>query len=385
MTATTYWATDTDHTRRLRTQMVTMLVRAGDLVDPRWQDVYATVPRHALIPYYYRPDNYKKVDGTTARDYQTWLKAVYSDETLITKKTAHAVTSSGTMPGLIALMLAALDVADGHKVLQVGTGSGYTAALLCERLGSNNVTTVDIDPGLVDTARDRLSALSYQPTAIAGNGAEGYPPNAPYDRILATCALRHVPAAWLAQARPGSRIVAPMAKGLFVLDVHGTEEASGRFLPIGGYFMPLRTTTDNNAENLGQKPLARNGNTRRTILGPRETYYQQHVRFLLTVALPEVSVGQHGPSLDDLAIQDCRGSYARLDRSHDGSFIVTEAGPRQLWTEVEHVHQQWCLWDQPHRERFGLSVTPTRQWIWLDKPTGEHMWDIRAEHRPIHR
>src|SRR5215470_3858296 len=316
MTLATHWATDTDHARWLRTRMVTMLVDAGDLVDPRWQDVYTTVPRHALIPYYYRPDNYKKVDGTTVQDYPTWLNAVYSDETLITKKTAHTVTSSGTMPGLIALMLTALEVHDEHNVLQVGTGSGYTAALLCERLGSNNVTTIDIDQELVYAARDRLSTLGYQPTAITGNGAEGYPPKAPYDRILATCSLRHVPTAWLAQTQPGSRIVAPMAKGLFVLDVHGAEEASGRFLPTGGYFMPLRNTANDNNTETSRQPLASNGNTRRTALGPRETYYQQHVRFLLTVTLPEVSVGQHGPSLDDLAIQDNQGSYARLDQSH---------------------------------------------------------------------
>jgi hypothetical protein len=167
-----------------------------------------------------------------------------------------------------------------------------------------------------------------------------------------------------------------MATGLFVLDVHGTEEASGRFLPTGGYFMPLRNTINDDNAGTPRQPLARNGGTRRTALGPRETYYQQHVRFLLTVALPGVSVGQHGPSLDDLAIQDNEGSYARLDRTHDGSFTVTETGPRQLWADVEHVHQQWHLWKQPHRDRFGLNVTHTRQWIWLDEPTGEYAWDI---------
>jgi protein-L-isoaspartate O-methyltransferase len=357
--------------------MVTTLVHAGDLVDTRWQDVFAAVPRHVLVPYYYRPDNYQKVDGTTARDYDTWLRKVYSDETLITQKTSHTVTSSGTMPGLIALMLAALDIHDEHRVLQIGTGTGYTAALLCQRLGPNNVTTVDLDTELVNTARARLSTLGYHPTVVAGNGTEGYPPHAPYDRILATCSLTHVPTAWLAQTRPDSRIVAPMAKGLFVLDVHSNEEASGRFLPTGGYFMPLRDTT-NNARPHGQEPPTRNGDTRPTTLGPRETFYQQHVRFLLTVVLPEVSVGQHGPSLDDLIIQDGRGSWARLDRSPDGAFIVPESGQRQLWAEVENVHQQWHLWNQPHRDRFGLSVTPARQWIWLDDPIGEHTWEISA-------
>jgi protein-L-isoaspartate O-methyltransferase len=159
--------------------MVTALVQAGDIRDERWRQVFATVPRHALVPRYYQADDYREIDGTTEAGHSTWLRSVYSDETLITQKTTHMVTSSGTMPGLVALMLRALDVHDHHRVLQIGTGTGYTAALLCERLGSHHVTTIDIDPELVRTARTRLASMSYRPTAVAGNGADGYLPHAP--------------------------------------------------------------------------------------------------------------------------------------------------------------------------------------------------------------
>lgn len=139
-------------------------------------------------------------------------------------------------------MLTALRINAGDNVLHVGTGTGYTAALLCEGLGSSKVTTVDIDPDLSNAARTRLDHLGYAPAVVTGNGAQGYAPNAPYDAILATCALRRIPVDWLAHTVPGARIVAPLATGLIALDVTGPGHASGRFLAPGGFFMPLRDT-----------------------------------------------------------------------------------------------------------------------------------------------
>lgn len=92
-----------------------------------------------------------------------------------------------------------------------------------------------------------------------------------------------------------------------------------------------------------------------------------------------MSVGQHGPSLDELIICDHAGSTARLDTSDNGTFVVTETGSRALWTEVEQLQQLWQACDRPHRERFGLSVIPGRQWIWLDTPDSTHTWDLPAD------
>ncbi|MGQ0773875.1 MAG: methyltransferase domain-containing protein [Pseudonocardiales bacterium] len=373
------WDADTDRTRRLRERMVSALAQAGDITDERWRQAFAAVPRHALVPRYYRADNYQKIEATVPTDQTTWLQAVYSDETLITQKTPRTVTSSGTMPSLIALMLNALDVHDHHQVLQVGTGTGYTAGLLCERLGSDRVTTIDIDPELVQAAHARLASVGYQPTAVTDDGAGGYPPNAPYHRVLATCGLSHIPSAWLAQAAPGARIVAPVAKGLIVLDVLDADYADGRFLAEGGYFMPLRHSIHDTDSSSATAVAATSSRSRPTALGPRDTFYHQHVRFFLTIALPEVSVAQHGPSIDDLIIQDTTGSSARLDTTPNDSFLVTEAGPRSLWTEVEQLHHLWRDCDQPRRQRFGLTVTPERQWIWLDTPHGQHTWDIPTQ------
>lgn len=377
MSTADWSAADTDQTRELRSQLVAALVVAGDITDQRWRHVFATVPRHALVPRYYRSDNYQEIDGSTEDDHPTWLQSVYSDETLITQITPYTVTSSGTMPGLVALMLRALDVHDHHRVLQVGTGTGYTAALLCERLGSQQVTTIDIDPELVRAASIRLASVGYQPSAITGNGAHGHPAHAPFDRFLATCSLHRIPSVAL-PSRPGRPDRRAHRQGAHRPRRRRRGSRRRPFPVRGGYFMPLRDSGDDSVD-IDHTATTTQDEPRHTSLGPRDTFYQQHMRFLLTVALPEVSVGQHGPSLDELIICDHAGSTARLDTSDNGTFVVTETGSRAPWTEVEQLHQLWQACDQPHRERFGLSVIPGRQWIWLDTPDSPHTWDLPAD------
>ncbi|MGH3564512.1 MAG: methyltransferase domain-containing protein [Pseudonocardia sp.] len=368
---------DTEHVQALRERMVTELVDSGALTEEAWRHAFTAVPRHALVPRFYRINDRAVIDSANPDDAATWLETVYSNKTLVTQITPTDVTSSGTMPGLIAKMLTALRINTGDNVLQVGTGTGYTAALLCERLGSNKVTTVDVDPDLSKDARTRLGDVGYTPTVVTVNGAHGYAPNAPYDAILATCALRSIPADWLAQAAPGARIVAPLATGLIAFDVTGPDQASGRFLMPGGFFMPLRDT------NQKGKPTTSSNGTRRdprtTELGPRQTFYEDHLRFLLTVALSDVCTGQHGPAWEDLTISDSAGSTARLDRTENGAFLVTETGPRTLWNEVEHLHHQWQAWGRPHRERYGLTITAQSQTIWLDKPHDTPTWPLPGD------
>jgi protein-L-isoaspartate O-methyltransferase len=198
------------------------------LQTPAWREVFERTWRHPYVPDYY-PDKDTLpvlcIDGPRRGE---WLDAVYSDTTLITKlmpvplsrslrpAIEMTYTSSSTLPSLVLDMLEQLEVHDGHHVLEIGTGTGYNADLLCERLGSQCVTSVDIDPELVDLARERLAVNGHTPTLAAVDGHTGYPPGAPYDRIIATCAVPTIPAAWLEQAAPGAVILT---------DVHG---------PLGG-------------------------------------------------------------------------------------------------------------------------------------------------------
>ncbi|MBX6769030.1 MAG: methyltransferase domain-containing protein, partial [Actinomadura rubrobrunea] len=171
------------HAARLAAQ----LAEQGALTDPAWRRAVEAVPRHVFVP------------GVS-------LVLVYSDATLVTQHKQHPdqpgfawATSSSTRPGFTLRLLHLLDIADGMDVLEIGTGTGYTAALLCHRLGSQHVTTVDIDPDLTRAARRHLAHAGYQPNVTTGDGLHGDPAHAPYDRVLATVAHEHVPYAWVEQ------------------------------------------------------------------------------------------------------------------------------------------------------------------------------------------
>src|SRR5262249_35234261 len=184
------------HTRTL----VDRLVAAEELADPAWREAFLAVPRHLFVPGH---------DLTEA----------YADEALVTQtRTAHAdggssvelPTSSASAPSVVAAMLDRLNVSDGMRVLEIGTGTGYNPALLAHRLGGDRVSSVDLDPDLIDAAERAIVSAGYRVRLHAGDGYEGLAEAAPFDRIIATCAITHVPPRWIHQLTPGGRIVAPL-------------------------------------------------------------------------------------------------------------------------------------------------------------------------------
>jgi protein-L-isoaspartate O-methyltransferase len=185
------------------------LVRGGSLTDPAWHDAFARVPREIFVPHFFVPwkgrPGWRLVEGD-----EEWLDGVYSDEALVTQMNGDddalraarrgqtvegRPTLSSSAPSLMAAMLHALDVAEGMTVLEVGTGSGYNAAVLAQRLGDDRVTTIEVDPAVAQRARIALAAAGCRPTVATGDGAAGYPPRARYDRVIATVAFPRVPLA----------------------------------------------------------------------------------------------------------------------------------------------------------------------------------------------
>ena len=126
-------------------------------------------------------------------------------------------------------MLDQLDVQPGHRVLEIGVGSGYNAALLGYLVGENGtVVSVDVDADLVAYARERLAACRVsQVTVGCGDGGLGWPEHAPYDRIIATVGAWDIAPAWVAQLAPHGRLVVP-------LDLRGPQRSIA-FQPIGDH------------------------------------------------------------------------------------------------------------------------------------------------------
>lgn len=113
------------------------------------------------------------------------------------------------MPSVVFRMLQDLDVQPGNRVLEIGTGSGWNAALLAHRLRTENVVTVELDSVVAAEARTALNVFGLPVSVINRDGLKGYPEGGLYDRVIATCGFRELPFAWVEQSRPGGVIVVP--------------------------------------------------------------------------------------------------------------------------------------------------------------------------------
>lgn len=155
-------------------ELVAELTADGALRTPAWCSAFEQVPRHLFVPLIYRRDrrgDLRAVDGRDPAQRETWLTEVYCDDSLITQlaqvRPGYALrpftvpASSSTRPSLMARMLEDLELTDGMRVLEIGTG--YNAALLAHRFGAAHVHSVDIHPGLIAAARNRLARLNYVP------------------------------------------------------------------------------------------------------------------------------------------------------------------------------------------------------------------------------
>ncbi|MGH3907116.1 MAG: methyltransferase domain-containing protein, partial [Pseudonocardiaceae bacterium] len=236
-------------------QLAEQLVAAGKLKSAAWRDAVCAVPRHEFVPEVFgqdRADRYdetwRQLDTTTEQGRRDWLDQVYSNTALITAldrtTQSPSLLSTSSMPALMTRMLETLDVHDGHRVLEIGTGTGYNAALLSYRLGDTDVFSVDIEPSLVELARQRLARVGYHPTLVAADGAAGLPEHAPYDRIIATCSVPTVPWQWVTQTRPGGVILTDVKTSLMAGSLgrltRYPDHAEGPFDRTYAAFMGLR-------------------------------------------------------------------------------------------------------------------------------------------------
>lgn len=191
-----------------------------------------------------------------ASEPQRWRAAVYSNHVIVTQfddgdtvwpDVGYWPTSSCSMPSAVLGMLDALDVRAGMRVLEVGTGTGYNAALLAARLGDERVATVEVDPVLADQARSVLIAAGCTSTVICEDGAAGWRAGAPFDRIIVTAAVKfgRVPYSWVEQTTPGGIILTPLktdftAGPLVAFTVGRDGTATGRVVPLRVAFMEIR-------------------------------------------------------------------------------------------------------------------------------------------------
>ena len=186
-------------TQALRDGLVTELKAEGYVRSGAVEAALRSVPRHLFIPWRNPEDAYRGTEGA-----------------MVDPDTTPETCSTVSQPIAVAMMLEGFDVKPGMRVLEIGAGSGYNAALLAHLIGEHgHIVTVDVEDFLVEKARKQLAAAGFERVeVVCGDGALGYPPHAPYDRIVATVGLPDIPTAWPEQLAPGGKIVVPLHLGV---------------------------------------------------------------------------------------------------------------------------------------------------------------------------
>ncbi|MGH3718446.1 MAG: rRNA adenine N-6-methyltransferase family protein [Pseudonocardiaceae bacterium] len=363
-----------------------------------WRELISEVPRDPFIPetIWVDRDAGHPQSGFAALsrqdDPQRWRELLSANEPVITQvdeghtavgDTGWSPSSSCSKPSIVADMLDALDVHPGHTVLEIGTGTGWNAALLCRRVGERGrVVSIEVDPVIAEASRAALARAGYSPLVITADGAQGYPDAAPYDRLVATASVREiVPSTWLEQTRPGGLIVTPW----------GTDYCNGVMLT-------LHVAADRTATGLfgGDLSFMRLRSHRRRFYEPAQSEIQHaqmtttdvhgwdffHMinsdqaafsiglkvpRCALTVDLDTAGADHNALELDDITTR----SWARLDAdlTSPDKLVVRQLGPRRLWDEAEAAYDWWYDHGKPTLDRFGMTVTTDTQIVWLDEPS----------------
>ncbi|PNG20378.1 protein-L-isoaspartate(D-aspartate) O-methyltransferase [Streptomyces cahuitamycinicus] len=357
------------------------MVIGGSLRTEPWRRAAAAVPRHEFL----RDGYFRRVAGPQfhsawepVREGDSyWFEGCYADVSLVTQIAGTIVpedirgtitrepTSSSTLPSLVLRMLEDLQVEDGHKVLEIGTGTGYSTAVLCARLGAENVTSIECDPWVASRARAALGHLGTYPTLVTGDGLRGHGAGAPYDRVIATCGVRTVPQSWIEQTRPGGLILATLcgwlgSSELARLTVHEDGTASGPLLGGAVSFMLARPHTP---PPLGLLPDLDDGKERETTIDT-DVLENWASRFVVQLAVPDaqrLTMRREGRT-EDVLVDVATGSWAAV-YSEDGRRLVRQGGPELLWDAVEEQFGSWCAAGAPTLEEFTVTVTAQGQTI----------------------
>jgi len=186
-----------------RKRMVEQQLRARDIVDERVLEAMGRVPRHLFVE-------------------PSLERFAYEDRPL-----SIGVGQTISQPYIVALMTQLLGVQPAHRILEVGTGSGYQAAVLAELAGE--VYTIEIIPALAESARARLEALGYRNVRVRqGDGYEGWPEHAPFDGIIVTAGAPQIPPPLIEQLHEGGRIVIPVGAARATQELIVGEKRGGK-------------------------------------------------------------------------------------------------------------------------------------------------------------
>ncbi|MGH8934320.1 MAG: hypothetical protein ACRDZO_27715 [Egibacteraceae bacterium] len=353
------------------------MVRAtGKLRSPAIEAAFRQIPRHRFIVALHGPDERVDIprDGPVPEEL---LDAIYSDMALLTHLAHDAEgtgCSSSSQPSLMAKMLDTLDLAPGMRVLEIGAGTGYNAALVTTITGAE-VVTVDVNPTVVAEARDslgRLGLLDRGPqqelgrrastlstrrvSVIEADGYPGHEARGPYARVIVTVACTGFSPHWLDQLEPGGLVLAPIAHGGLHPVTTARDRSRGRaYLPAwfmaaaGPLFSRHAPSHAPVARQLEISPVRM-----RPLAEPLDLAAYCDLWFSLAVGDPRVCAAYAE------AVPRAQGMCAVVDSDEDAVFVQRDAlhsaGDPALLDKVQRAVQDWEDLGRPHVGDWSCSL-----------------------------
>jgi protein-L-isoaspartate(D-aspartate) O-methyltransferase len=351
--------------RRRNEQLVSHLEDSGAVSDPAVVTAFRAVLRHRFLPG--RP-----------------LDEVYEDAAIMTKSGDRGFPiSSSSQPAIMAVMLQLLRLRAGHRVLEIGAGTGYNAALMANLAGRDgHVVTVDIDAEMVERARAHLAAAGVEGVEVVqADGAGGWPAGAPFDRVIVTAGTHDVSPAWVDQLVEEGRLVLPLglagpAQQCVALVRRGRVLSGEELCPCG--FMPLRG-------EMAPGPEAADDQLAGWLSMPgRDTGHSVpagdlRAGFAMWLALTQdgyVTAGTGSEAAGGPGLRDGRGVALVCERSEEGRNPVLVFGDGDVVARrLIAAHRAWAR-DRPPFDRLRISAHPAGEEP--DAPAGARV--VRRPH-----
>ncbi|MFF3952219.1 ATP-grasp peptide maturase system methyltransferase [Streptomyces sp. NPDC001890] len=379
-----------------RHRLAALLASKGVLTSPLLREALETVPcEQFLHPGVFLDEGraWRPVTALgTASD--EWLKIAYSVDTLTTQLDGHLTadqvgepvagvpTSSSTDPTTVVSMIEALDLTAEHRVLEIGTGTGYSTALMCHYLGEDNVTTIEVDPQVAARADAALETVGYSTWTMTGDGLLGHPRRAPYDRVIATCAVRRIPHTWIRQTRPGGVVLStvgswPWGTGLAKVTVGDDGTAEGAIIGRSSFMQARAQAATPVAGDLAAR-TAYADSERAALLSPL-VLEEWMPAFLAQLAAPGAqfvrATDGDGSPLRYLFDAE-RESFAEFITDGE-SWTVRQGGSVALWDDIERSLVAWHDAGAPDIDAIRLRVTMTSHLYRIDHRSPSLRWEHR--------
>lgn len=378
--------------KTMRDSAVDVLLVDGVVMNKRVEGALRMVPRHPFAPRF----SIRNQDGSYSAytqlghgregddDRAAALAQLYSPSARPVISFADDGAPMVTMDTMrdVARLLELAQVAQGRGVLEIGTGTGYTAALLARLTGlAPKVTSIETDSFACRAAPQRFPDDEAKPRFIHDDGRDGDSEGAPYAVVLSWCDVPRVPASWVRLCSHYGRVVTTMAGQPIVLervsDFADQFEVAGKFSageavlgtsPLRPHLQGRGSSVASQLAELAQ--LSARGGTRSSSYVPPGRLEHPTVQWLLRLVHPELRFEVHQNHYRILDPHTMSWVNAYPPALNSGGYIQTGGIRKTLWDQVMQVFNLWVNAHRPQCEAFGLTVTESGDHtLWLEQPS----------------